>query len=542
MFRASRFYCLPLCAFAVASVAACSDPMPPSFKPEEVIGPPEKLENCAASEEWLPGTPPVAQFNPLPHPSGECPFYRGAWQNFLIATQPDADAVGEPALKSYDTIDDTFLSYKPHAKRGTAERAWLGDIKQAGGRQILIDQNGHTIYYGIHVNQAFTDFIAANNLRTPKAVQNANDRLFFPDGVVEFKSAWQEVDNPTPAETDTYITTKAWVPTLSQDSNTHVVTEDKDKPREITVRLLALHVVFTLPGHPEFIWGTFEHTDADVYANETDIDATMGHRDVAPIRDNDENPPPEDRQLQRADDVISTDDHLLYKAGTKANEGNKAVPTSELVLDPATQKFNKSTSAFRIFPASKSNTIDADEAIATLNHNVEAVFKAKRAQLHKNDRRVHYRLVGAQWLDKPDYFQLHNSFQNNKTSPLLSLPAELGGAGGDEAAFTKSLLEEGGDSAFSLTAGEDRLSSVGMETFTQPETSFPNCFSCHNTQAITSKGITRPLGGAADPEDPTLMKPKLLNVSHVLSQFILEECTNIVPDPDVSGGTMAVCP
>jgi hypothetical protein len=82
--------------------------------------------------------------------------------------------------------------------RGTAQRAWLGDIKQAGGRQILIDQNGHTIYYGIHVNQAFADFIAANGLRTADDVKAADPSLFFPGGVVEFKSAWQEVDAADP--------------------------------------------------------------------------------------------------------------------------------------------------------------------------------------------------------------------------------------------------------------------------------------------------------------------------------------------------------
>ena len=50
----------------------------------------EEEEICPASEEWLPSTPPLSLFQPLPHPAGECPFYRGAWQNFLVATQPDA--------------------------------------------------------------------------------------------------------------------------------------------------------------------------------------------------------------------------------------------------------------------------------------------------------------------------------------------------------------------------------------------------------------------------------------------------------------------
>src|SRR5436190_1124165 len=79
-----------------------------------------------------------------------------------------------------------------------ANRSWLGDIKQAGGRQILIDQYGRTLYYGIHANQAFADFVKANGLDTPDGVRNADPTLFFPGGMVIFKSAWQEVDPNDP--------------------------------------------------------------------------------------------------------------------------------------------------------------------------------------------------------------------------------------------------------------------------------------------------------------------------------------------------------
>jgi hypothetical protein len=68
-------------------------------------------------------------------------------------------------------------------------------------------------------------------------------------------------------------------------------------------------------------------------------------------------------------------------------------------------------------------------------------------------------------------------------------------------------------------AGEDRMSSTVMESFTQGPTSFPNCFSCHNTQAITARGIP----ANRDSESEVLMGAKLLNVSHVFSQFVLEE-------------------
>ena len=185
---------VPVCALGLAALASCNDPFGFDGKAVEI----EEEETCGATPEWLPDTPPMddqLNIRPLPHPDSECPFYRGAWQNFLIATQPDA-TTGEPAIASYPVIDEIFDSANAanHAPPRTQQRSWLGDIKQAGQRYILIDQNGHTIYYGIHVNSAFVDFVNANGMRTADGVRAANPRLFFPGGIVEFKSAWQEVD------------------------------------------------------------------------------------------------------------------------------------------------------------------------------------------------------------------------------------------------------------------------------------------------------------------------------------------------------------
>src|SRR5262252_5881448 len=168
-------------ALAASAAGSCNDP----FRFDASSQAPEV---CPASREWLPTTPPPDLFQPLPHPHSECPFYRGGWQNFLIATQPDAS--GAPAFLSYPTIDTVFQSSKPKP----AQRSVLGDVRQAGGREVLIDQNGNPIVFGIHVNQAYADFIAFQKLQTKEAIDCANPRLFFPAGVVEFKSAWQIVE------------------------------------------------------------------------------------------------------------------------------------------------------------------------------------------------------------------------------------------------------------------------------------------------------------------------------------------------------------
>jgi hypothetical protein len=505
---------------ALAALAACKDPT--GFDPRPV--PPVTEEICAASDDWLPTTPALEQFMPLPHPAAECPFYRGGWQNFLVATQPDGQ--GRPALLGYPTIDTIFSPKVPHPPG----RSFLGDIKQAGGREILIDQNGNSLYYGIHVNQAYADFIHANHLETADALRAypsdpGKRMLTFPAGVVEFKSAWQIVegdDATVAAETADYISMTTTVPTLSQDSATRRITEDRNTPRTVTVRLLALHVVFTLPGHPEFIWASFEHS-----TGAPDTKAADGKRDVAPTIGG-ANPTFDDPLNLNNDTVVSEDDHLLYKGGTPANLGNQAI--AETMLTLVGQKFpGQATSIYRMFPASKSNTVDPDPAITSINHNVEELFadKAVSGELGALDKRGHYRLVGAQWMDKPRFFKLDSPLQNDQSSPFLSDHVERQGSQTVTVpavpleTLRKDIVANGSDSDLSILAGEDRLSSTAMESFTQGPSSFNNCFTCHNTQAVTANGI--PLARDETGSPVKLLDPGLLNVSHVLSQFLLEE-------------------
>jgi hypothetical protein len=610
---------VPAYVMGAAALAACSDPSPPDFIRQEATaagggagsmggpgtggsnavgtgggvgagggvgtggvatgaggmmppGPVDEEPPCGASPYWLPVTPLVRQFRPPPHPETECDFYRGAMQTFLMATQPHPDT-GEPMIKYLPTIDDIFQHSTPlpagalappGEPRGTRLRSWLGDIRQAGGRQILIDQNGHSLYYGLHVNQAYVDFIRENGLTTGRAIQNADPNLAFPAGIQEFKTAWQEVDeNNMPDDIDSYITTRAWVPTIVQGpAPNYAITEDRTRPREVLVRLLAIHSVFTLPGHPEFIWGSLEHS-----AGTPDTKAANGNRNVAPIHpgpdgnvEDPANPPETDRLEQMDRTIVSADGHLLYKAGTLALDANQSRSDAELRLEASSQTLRLAsndaiaqTSIFRMFPASKSNTVEPDDAISTLNAAFERLWgEYETAELlDEHDRRGHYRLVGAQWMDKPAFFGLNKPLQNDETNPLIQAEAtninqederlEIKAMG---MTGLQDLKFNGSDSPFSILAGEDRMSSTAMESFTQYEGSFPNCFSCHNTQAITAKGV--PLN--RDPSGAVrLLTPKLLNVSHILSQFILEDCDSpanqrMVTNDDGTMVTAVVCP
>jgi hypothetical protein len=499
---------------SVFVLVSCRDPtIGASFGNVVRPPPPAPLnEDCPAGSDWLPEDgsppPPVRQFVPPPHPDTECPFYRGAYQNFLIATVPlgknagPGQSASDPALVNYATIDDAFTFTVPHLQRNTGKaypygpaghgavaagpptgRAWLGAIRQAGQRNILIDQDDHTLYYGLHMNKAFYDFIQKNKLDTPQAIQNVNPYLSFPPGLVEFKTAWKDIDPldfpdaggnygtpngivpppPLPDSLkqlggqqltwdDNYITTMAWLPYLTQDPTTHVVKEDADHPVLRKVALVAIHSVFTLPGHPELIWGSIQHVN--IYASDPAVTAyagttVMGAPDTQPDNTGPSGtaalPSPDDPQNLRQTAVASADNYLLYKGGTAQNKADQPLDTTAITLNEANQSFpGQSESVYRMFPGSKSNDLAPDGAVYSLNSNIGYAFSQAIAKGldTKVDKRQNYRLVAAVWLDKPYFFGLTYpgpgpgllpngssiplgtppsgvSFQNDDTNPLV---------------------------------------------------------------------------------------------------------------------------
>ncbi|HEY4012385.1 MAG TPA: hypothetical protein VGM06_03555 [Polyangiaceae bacterium] len=595
------------CAVGLAAIASCSDPMPPDATRVTKKIELDFEENCPADSTWLPNTPPLRMFVPPPHPDTECPFYRGAYQNFLIAAQPLAN--GDPALVQYPTLDDAFVSATPHFTRNTGGlthvpggpagtgRAWLGAIRQAGERQILIDRDHHTLYYGLHMNQAFVDFIQANNLETVDGIMSVDKNLSFPAGLVEFKTAWKDVDPQDfpngvvpppgnaypgdPGDYSNYITTMAWIPHLHQDPNTMIVEEDPDNPVLRKMALVAIHCVYTLPGHPEFVWGSVQHVNTQ--AIDPGVMTFAGVRVMgAPDSQPDGIGPggmaalPEDTDPQNGSvsAAASSRDFLLYAHDTPENVADQqgVYTNAELNFDEATQSFpGQSTPVYRMFPGSKSNDLAPDGAVFSLNSNIGALFDQAQG-LDPHDKRMNYRLVAAVWLDKPAFFGLGQdgqgaSFQNDSSSPLVIDPG--GYPGVSEGTFCGVPLDGthtsgdspnasganntvpgcetradllrpapdgtvinpgqlfqdhdpdlgGTDSPFSILGGEDRLSSAAMETFTQ-NGQFNNCFTCHNTKPITANGTSQDLAPNAAPLIPFAAN---INVSHLFSEFILRE-------------------
>ena len=466
----------------VSALFAALALVPAISKPKGECEPP-KLSD---PQSWLPVTPKANNAKPKSHAEGgtDCPFYQAAWHRFLIATQPDS--YGSPAFLSYLSFEGLFdrqvspviakqtgrvVSLAPRAIQSSNSLPNINQgIAQAGLRGLLIDQAGHPIFYAIHVNGDFQKFLADNQLHNKYQLQHANNQLSLPPGIVEFKSAWQIVSDAAPPSN--YFTIRANIPVLAVSNGAIVPT---GKTREMTLALLAFHVVFSLQGHPEMIWSTFEHIDAE------------GNRDNAPAAK--ANP-----SQVSGDTVISASSSPLYKEGTLASAANNLPNNSEYVahFDEESQMFDKggsvfATSIYRLFPGSKTDGHEADDSeeddeIVSLNKNMRALFAS--AKTPASDKRQFYQLAGAIWLDKPRYFTLNRSFEIRSNQST--------------------------DDKASIIGGEGRLSSTAIESFTQAETSQPNCFSCHDTRAIKNDA----------PPHNIIVQPKLLNMSHIFSKFL----------------------
>jgi len=140
------------------------------------------------------------------------------------------------------------------------------------------------------------------------------------------------------------------------------------------------------------------------------------------------------------------------------------------------------TSVVRSFPASKQGDPSLDDELSALNQSMVTVFQGPA---EVNDVRRNYQLVGAVWMDDP----LGHSSQAGLFKQGIRIRNGQG--------VTP-------DTPGAMNAGEDGLSSVAMESFSQ--TDEPNCFSCHDTRPTRANGINVPAS--------------TLNVSHVLSKYL----------------------
>ncbi|MGD0723083.1 MAG: hypothetical protein ABR970_18770 [Roseiarcus sp.] len=484
-------------------------------------------------------TAPPTNALPSPATNNDCGFYNWAWRTFMYVTAKTAS--DDPLFLHYRTIETAFpgafdvknpdvvenvdrsrivdlnptkIALASAPETGQADqRPILNDgarqAAQGGVGATLVDQNGNPVFYSINLNEAYAEFVRDNRLDDiprllAKPIAGKDDDavpadLEFRPGALELKSAWMIIDGPV-SRYSNYIVARARVPTLKNvidaDGGTTAVEVDSSRPaREVNVALLGLHVVGAIDGHPEFVWATFEHAGPE------------GRRDIAPAAEVNPDPAAPGGQAVGAGEAA----YPLFPKGGSAQAAN--VRLDQRVRED--QKFATPTPVYRVFPGSQAaKPADGeaaapweDPAVYNLNAAVGELFAARDPR--KADARRNYRLVGAVWIDQPRAVAPADAQKNpvvDADGNEVLIAADGRVPGGANAAivrnFDAALTFAGEDGRL---AGENRLSNMALESFTQPSDAAPHCLSCHNTEDQVTSAPGR------------ILWARRINMSHALS-------------------------
>ncbi|MCI2261396.1 hypothetical protein [Xanthomonas indica] len=399
-------------------------------------GPAPSAAACAPPAAPAPSWFPHAQ-TPAPDSAGfqsssNCAFHQWSWNAFLWLTQ---DVGGQPRFLTMpsdgiggvaDGVLDPLIGRSQQAR--TVEL-----IDQAGPDGVLVDRHGRAVYYSIHSNDVFGQFMASNHLQDPKALRAFDPKTPFPVGSMTLKAAWKVVQ---PGEdVSTFYTRQATIAKLGMRKGKLVATSDTETQ---TVALVGFHIGGTVNGHPEMIWATFEHQD-----NAPDL------------------PKPAEEMLPN--DVVSAKDWTFYQAGTPMKQCNvNAAGAGALTLNAQTQTLSPVTQVCRMVPfgGQKPCPSGQDCNIA----NIQSINASVQGQL--NDVWKNYFEVGAIWFVAEDALAPNCTFQPGSALECIPTPTPAG--------------------APPLLTGSIKLSNSTIETFTQVQSTQNNCFACHNTTQVIS--------------------------------------------------------
>jgi hypothetical protein len=335
--------------------------------------------DCVAPPEWFPPSKitedPTAKTDPG---TDNCNFHKWACQEMLFLTDTVDKLprfLGFPTDKDLLTpgrIPPEFGKRPKHAVTSLAPRVNkfsapkpLDSIFQAQTQGMaLVDQNARAVYYLIHVNEAYYNFVRNNKLYDPAGYQAFPKDKNFDEGCVSIKSAWQIV--PKGGSATGLFTTTAEVALLEDDGGKVKISTGT---RKETVALVGIHIVGRVKNHPEFIWATFEH-----------------NRNVPELKEGGDPDSP---------DPVSDDSFTFYKAKTPAKDCNHSNANVLQFADPkdiASQKLKPIVHVFRQFRQGGGNTENRNNIIS-LNRSVHE-------QLKKVDPKsvwLNYDLIGSVW-------------------------------------------------------------------------------------------------------------------------------------------------
>ena len=170
------------------------------------------------------------------------------------------------------------------------------------------------------------------------------------------------------------------------------------------------------------------------------------------------------------DTLVADKDYTFYTKGELAGACNV---NATLSLDEATQTLKPITQVFNQYPNGGGNN-ENQKNIVDLNNSTHA-------SLPDNSVWKNYIEVGAIWFNDVD-----------KLKPNTSYTSKDG-----------------------LLTGSTRLSNAVIETFTQKDFNFNQCFSCHNTMGVVA------IPGSLKTDDKYLLGGKNVLTSHILTKNYL---------------------
>ena len=106
---------------------------------------------------------------------------------------------GQDKRAGFAPLVDDLLDLAPRVEK-SGDPLEAEDIEQAGSRALLIDRNGHIVFYSINVDPIYEAFVEKYGLNDKTRLANASPDLEFPVGAVEFKAAWQIIDGAPPVK------------------------------------------------------------------------------------------------------------------------------------------------------------------------------------------------------------------------------------------------------------------------------------------------------------------------------------------------------
>jgi hypothetical protein len=386
---------------------------------------------CMAPAAWFPHSQTPKQ-NSAGFPSNptNCDFHQWAWNAFLWLTQ---DVEGEPR---FERMPENGIEAQPgvlNALIGRSAKARALDrIQQAGPNGIMVDLQGRPIYYSIHSDPTFGDFVKTNfigaNGFDPAKLRAFDPDVSFPVDSLTLKAAWKIV---APGEDVSRFYTRMAPIALLTTKNGKIALSGKTKIVEVA--LVGFHIAGTVAEHPEMIWATFEHLQ-----NAPDL--------------------PKPMQQMGPNEVVSHDDWTFYKKNTPFKDCNiNAAGSGALKLNEAAQTLSPVTQVCRLVPYGGGSP-DNVTNIKSLNDSVHPQLK---------DLWNNYFEVGAIWF-----------FANNGLKPNCT--------------FQSGSLECRADPTKPILTGSTQLSNTTVETFTQSQSAQNNCFACHNTVQIALPNPTVP--------------------------------------------------